>query len=173
MPWRHMEEWMHRSRIICLGTSWEWVVSFTPRPLYSLEKSLRYFLDRTLCGSQSRSGRRGGEKILTLQGLKLRSLCRPARSQSLWQLSYPVKDSNLYSDIIPWIKPWYSMPCTKRSFVTETFRWKKNESNNVLSGGKERQVAQKIIRVAEVEILLTDRRFYRRVRIFWKKKKYY
>jgi hypothetical protein len=35
------------------------VVSFTPRPLYT-----RYPLDRRLGGPQSRSGRRGEEKVL-------------------------------------------------------------------------------------------------------------
>jgi hypothetical protein len=38
-----------------------WVVSFTPRPLCSREKSPYYPLDRRLGGPQSRSGR-GGEK---------------------------------------------------------------------------------------------------------------
>jgi len=30
------------------GTGWKWVVSFTPRPLYSQGKSLRWQLDRKL-----------------------------------------------------------------------------------------------------------------------------
>jgi hypothetical protein len=42
-----------------LGTSWRRVVSFTPRPLYPL-----YPLYRRLGKPQSRSGRRGEEKIL-------------------------------------------------------------------------------------------------------------
>jgi hypothetical protein len=55
----------------CIGTSWRWVVSFTPRvdpraDLDDLEK----------------------RKYLTLSGLELRSLGRPARSQSLYRLSY-------------------------------------------------------------------------------------
>jgi hypothetical protein len=41
-----------------------WVVSFTPRPLNSRGRSPRYPLDRRLGGPQSRSGRRGEEKIL-------------------------------------------------------------------------------------------------------------
>jgi hypothetical protein len=48
-----------------LGTNWCWVVSFTPRPLYPRGKSPRYPLDRRLNGPQSRSGRRGEEKILS------------------------------------------------------------------------------------------------------------
>jgi hypothetical protein len=46
------------------GTSWRWVVSFTPQQLYPRRKSLRYPLDRRLDGLQSQSGRRE-EKILT------------------------------------------------------------------------------------------------------------
>jgi hypothetical protein len=67
-----------------LGTSWRWVVSFTPLPLYPRGKSHRYPLDR-LGGPQSRSER----KFLSLPGLELRSLGRPARSQSLYRLCYP------------------------------------------------------------------------------------
>jgi hypothetical protein len=47
-------------------------------------------LDRRLGGPQSRSGRCGEKrKFLTLPGLELRPLSRPARSRSLWRLSYP------------------------------------------------------------------------------------
>jgi hypothetical protein len=46
-----------------VGTSWRWVVNFTPRPLYT-----RYRLDRRLGGPQSRSGRFGEVKILTPTG---------------------------------------------------------------------------------------------------------
>jgi hypothetical protein len=44
-------------RILDLGARWNWVVSFTPRSLYSQGKSPRYPLDRSLGGPQSRSGR--------------------------------------------------------------------------------------------------------------------
>jgi hypothetical protein len=47
-----------------LGTSWKWVVIFTPLPLYPWGKSPWYPLDRRLGGPQSRSGRHGEEKIL-------------------------------------------------------------------------------------------------------------
>jgi hypothetical protein len=53
-----------------LGASWRWVVSFTPRPLYPRRKSPRYPLDRRLGGPQSRSGRRGADKILDLTGTR-------------------------------------------------------------------------------------------------------
>jgi hypothetical protein len=51
-------------RILDLGSRWRWVVSFTPRPLYSQGKSPWYPLDRRLGGPQSRSGRGGEEKNL-------------------------------------------------------------------------------------------------------------
>jgi hypothetical protein len=35
MPWRHMGEWRYSSTILDLGIRWMWVVSVTPRPLYS------------------------------------------------------------------------------------------------------------------------------------------
>jgi hypothetical protein len=60
------EEWMYSATILVLGTRWRWVVSFTPRPLYSRGKSPRYPLDRRLDGPQSRYGRCGGEKFLDL-----------------------------------------------------------------------------------------------------------
>jgi hypothetical protein len=44
------------------GTSWRCVVSFTPRPLYPRDKSLRYPLDRRLGGPHSRFGRHKEEK---------------------------------------------------------------------------------------------------------------
>jgi hypothetical protein len=59
------------------------VVSFTPRPLYSLGKSPRYPLYRRVGGPQSQSGQRGEETFLTLPGLELRPLGRPACSQLL------------------------------------------------------------------------------------------
>jgi hypothetical protein len=49
-------------RILDVGTRWRWVVSFMPRPLYSQGMRLRYPLDRSLGGSQGRSGRGGEEK---------------------------------------------------------------------------------------------------------------
>jgi hypothetical protein len=53
-----------------LGTSWMWVVSFTPRPLYTRGKSPRYPLDRRLAGPQRRSGQLEKEKILHPTGTR-------------------------------------------------------------------------------------------------------
>jgi hypothetical protein len=72
-----------------LGTSWRWVVSFTLRLLYFRGKTRgthwiggwvdpRAFLDDV-----------EKRKFLTLPGLELRHLDRPARSQSLYRLRYP------------------------------------------------------------------------------------
>jgi hypothetical protein len=41
---------------LALSTSWRWVVSFKPRPLYRRGKNPRYPLDRSLGGSQNRYG---------------------------------------------------------------------------------------------------------------------
>jgi hypothetical protein len=72
-----------------LGTSWRLVFSCRHRPFCHRGKSPRYPLDRRLGGLQTRSGRRGEEKFLTLPGLELRPLGHPARSQSLYRLCYP------------------------------------------------------------------------------------
>jgi hypothetical protein len=60
-----MGEWMHRSTF---GTSWSWVVSFTPRLLYPWGKRPQYQLDRRLGGPQSRSGQHGEKKIFDPTG---------------------------------------------------------------------------------------------------------
>jgi hypothetical protein len=68
-----------------LGTSWRWVVSFTPLSLYTRRKNPRYPLNWRLDGPKSRSGQR-------LPELAFRHLGRPARSQSLYRryrLRYP------------------------------------------------------------------------------------
>jgi hypothetical protein len=44
--------------------------------------------DSRLCKPQSKSGRYGEVKVFTLPGLELRTLNRPARSQSLYRLLY-------------------------------------------------------------------------------------
>jgi hypothetical protein len=46
------------------GTSWRWVVSFAPLPLYLRGNSPRYPLYKRLAGPQSRSEWRGEEKLL-------------------------------------------------------------------------------------------------------------
>jgi hypothetical protein len=73
-----------------LGTSWRWVVSFTPLPPYPPGKSPRYPFYRRLGGPQSRSGRYGEVNIFDPTGTRnSRPPGRPARSQSLYRLGYP------------------------------------------------------------------------------------
>jgi hypothetical protein len=73
-----------------LGTNRRRVVSFTPQSLYPRGKSPRYPLDRRLDGPQSQSERRGEGKILDPTGTRIRPLGRPAHSQSLYRLRYPI-----------------------------------------------------------------------------------
>jgi hypothetical protein len=70
MPWRRMGSGCIDSHFLDLGTSWRWVVNFTPRPLYPQGKSPQYPLDRRLGGPQNRSGRFGEVKILTPTGTR-------------------------------------------------------------------------------------------------------
>jgi hypothetical protein len=56
------------------------VVSFTTRPLYPWGKNPQYQLDRRLGGPQSRSGRRGEEKILDPTG---------TRTSTPWPVAIP------------------------------------------------------------------------------------
>jgi hypothetical protein len=48
------------------GSSWRWVISFTPLPLYPLGKSPQFPMDR----KQSRSSRREEEKVLDSTGIR-------------------------------------------------------------------------------------------------------
>jgi hypothetical protein len=66
-------------RFLDHGTSW-WVVSFTPRPPYTWEKSPRYPLYRRLGGPQSRSEQCGEEKILDPIGTRARTPLSPSLS---------------------------------------------------------------------------------------------
>jgi hypothetical protein len=83
-PWRRMGEWVYRSKFFFyFYTSWRWVVSFTPQPLYPRGRSPRYPLDK-LGGPQSRSGRRGDEDILDPIGH-----LKPIKKPDLKQIGLP------------------------------------------------------------------------------------
>jgi hypothetical protein len=69
-PWRRMGCGCIEPHFLDLGTSWRWVISFTPRPLYPRRKSPWYPLDRRLDGPQSRSGWHGQENILDPTGTR-------------------------------------------------------------------------------------------------------
>jgi hypothetical protein len=55
-----VELWLHA--FLDLGTTWKWVLSFTPRPLHPQRKSQCFPLNRRLGGPQNISGRGGEEK---------------------------------------------------------------------------------------------------------------
>jgi hypothetical protein len=90
MPWRHMGEWRYSSAILELGTIWKWVVSFMPRPL----------LPHGTHWIGGGVGPRAGPDAVGRRNIPWQ--CResnpghPARSPSLYQLSYPGRCSACY-----------------------------------------------------------------------------
>jgi hypothetical protein len=77
-PWRRMGEWTYRSIFLDLGTSWRWVVNFTPRLLYhSGKRPGTHYIGGWV---NPRAGMDDLEKrkFLTLPGFELRSLRHPA-----------------------------------------------------------------------------------------------
>jgi hypothetical protein len=72
-----------------LGTSWRWVVSFTPWPLYPQGKRPRYPLDRRLGEPQNSLEDVEKWKLLPPPGLELELLGCPACSQLLYRLRCP------------------------------------------------------------------------------------
>jgi hypothetical protein len=66
-PWRHMGR---GGGYIDLGSSWRWVVGFTPLLPYSKWNSSRNPFDTRLGGSQGRSGGNGETKILDSTGTR-------------------------------------------------------------------------------------------------------
>jgi hypothetical protein len=83
-----MREWMYRSTLLDLGTSWSWVVSFTALPLYPGGKETSTHWIGGWVGPRAGLDDVKKKKFLTLPGLELRPLDRPARSQSLYRLRY-------------------------------------------------------------------------------------
>jgi hypothetical protein len=75
------------------------VVSFTPLPLYPRGKSSRYPLYRRLDGSKNPSGRHGEVNIPAPPRFEL-GLRPPARSQSLYRLSYIRQKINIYKFLV-------------------------------------------------------------------------
>jgi hypothetical protein len=57
-------------RFLDFDTSYKWLVSFTPRPLYPRGSSPLYSLDRRLGWFWNRSGRRGRNKIFSPTGIR-------------------------------------------------------------------------------------------------------
>jgi hypothetical protein len=108
---RHEDVWGSEFKdtyFLDLGTSWRWVVSFTPRTLYTPGKSLRYPLDRRFGGPQSRSVRFGEEKILTPTGTRTPT----SRSSSPPPVAIPTALSQLTSSTELRVTIfWYLTPC--------------------------------------------------------------
>jgi hypothetical protein len=88
--------------ILDLGTSWRWVVSVTPRPLYSGEGGLGTHWKGDWVSPRTDRHSVENSKLLTLPGLELRPLGRPARSQSLYRLPYPGSYLQGRSSLLPW-----------------------------------------------------------------------
>jgi hypothetical protein len=83
------------------------VASFTPGPLYPREKSPNTHLIEGCVGPRAGLDDVGKRKFLTLPGLELGPLCRPARRQSQYRLRYPWRLEKLpvrsayYAGLIP------------------------------------------------------------------------
>jgi hypothetical protein len=75
-PWRRRGSGCIDSHFLDLGTSWRWVVSFTPLPLY-----LRYPLGRRLDGPQSQSGWHGENSWLYRDSNSEPSVVQPVASR--------------------------------------------------------------------------------------------
>jgi hypothetical protein len=72
---RHEDMWASGGtapHILNLGTSWRWVVSFTPRPLYLRGKSPQYHLYRSSGGLQSLEAMAEKKLLIALSGLEPR-----------------------------------------------------------------------------------------------------
>jgi hypothetical protein len=74
-------------RILYLGISWRWMVSFMPRPLFPQRKSPWYPLDRRLSGRQSRCGRCSEEKNSQLMRSLEPLIIQPVGQRCITELS--------------------------------------------------------------------------------------
>jgi hypothetical protein len=74
--------------ILDLGTSWEWSASCSGR-FNAEERAPGTHWIEDWVGPRAGVDDEEKRKFLPLQGLELRPLDRPARSQSLYQLRYP------------------------------------------------------------------------------------
>jgi hypothetical protein len=83
MPWRRMREWWYSSTIADLATRWSWVVSFSLRPFYPLERAPG---THWIGGFWVGSGHCGAEENLSLPGIEP-ELSSPV-SPSQYRLSY-------------------------------------------------------------------------------------
>jgi hypothetical protein len=86
--------------ILNLGTRWRWVVCVTPRPCFSPgERTPGTHWTGSWVGPRAGLDTEAKRKILfPLPGIEPRSPSRPARSQTLYWLSYPAHISFDQSD---------------------------------------------------------------------------
>jgi hypothetical protein len=84
--------------ILNLGNILMWVTSFTRRLLSPRGKSPRYPLDRSLCGPQVRSARRGGKHLLPLPEIEPRLSCPARRYTSSFPSTLVIYWSCQYQD---------------------------------------------------------------------------
>jgi hypothetical protein len=98
-------------RFLDFVTSWRWVVSVTPLPLYPGRKSPWYPLDKRLGGLQSRSGRRGEEKILDPTGTRTPdpSIAQPVASRYTYCAIPTSRNAYLVRNI--WRVSFFSINC--------------------------------------------------------------
>jgi hypothetical protein len=76
-------EWMYRSAFLDLGTSWRWVVNFTPRPLYPRGKSPWYLWIGGWVNVRAGLDDFEKRKSLTLPGLELQPVASRGRIRSI------------------------------------------------------------------------------------------
>jgi hypothetical protein len=82
------------------GTSFRWVIGFTPQPLYPRRRNPRFPLARRLDEDKDVLDEMGYWKFLILQELKLLPLRRQARSQSLYRFRYCGRVRGQFVDVL-------------------------------------------------------------------------
>jgi hypothetical protein len=104
-----------------LGTSWRWVVSFTPRPLNPQGKAPSAHWIGGWVGPRACLDAVERRKFLPLPELELRPPGFQARSQSLYPLSYPDSDSIRCRILISGatLSSLYSCLCKMKSDLTQ------------------------------------------------------
>jgi hypothetical protein len=113
MPWWHIGgEEVQLLLILYLGTRGEWVVSVTPRPRFTLPK--RTPGNRWIGGWVGlRAGMDAGVRIKILCPCRGSNPDRPARSQTLYSLSYPGSFLLFFAKgLSKWHNLWYNVRWT-------------------------------------------------------------
>jgi hypothetical protein len=111
--------------ILNLVTRRKWVVSFTPRPLYSRGRTPVLILKEAGCAPESVWTRWRRENSQSPPVIEPRSSYRPARSQSLCWLRYPGSCNWL----VTWLHTLYREDCyaTKVCMLCLGLEWRRQE----------------------------------------------